>query len=51
MSRKFIFIGWFRKKKKRFREIKLISSFSYTEPNGVMLSAVSLPNHTFTGQA
>ena len=22
-----------------------------TQPNGVMLSAVSLPNHTFTGQA
>ena len=21
------------------------------QPNGVMLSAVSLPNHTFTGQA
>ena len=22
-----------------------------SQPNGVMLSAVSLPNHTFTGQA
>ena len=51
--RKSVICHWFRQKVKIF----IISSYVCIEvlrpsqPNGVMSSAVSLPNHTFTGQA
>ena len=35
-------------KKKKFVCVEVLRS---NQPNGVMSSAVSLPNHTFTGQA
>ena len=46
-----------KKKKNSFREVTNFAKFVCVEvlrpsqPNGVMSSAVSLPNHTFTGQA
>ena len=34
-----------------YRLIVCVEILRPSQPNGVMLSAVSLPNHTFTGQA
>ena len=34
-----------------FEEIVCVEVLQPSQPNGVMSSAVSLPNHTFTGQA
>ena len=42
-------------KEKRFKELKVlfvcVEVLQPSKPNGVMSSVVSLPNHTFTGQA
>ena len=35
----------------REREFVCVEVLRPSQPNGVMSSAVSLPNHTFTGQA
>ena len=37
--------------KMRLRSFVCVEVLRPSQPNGVMLSAVSLPNHTFTGQA
>ena len=34
-----------------YRFVCLVEVLRPSQPNGVMSSAVSLPNHTFTGQA
>ena len=40
-----------KKKKKNVQEIVCVEVLRPSQHNGVMSSAVSLPNHTFTGQA
>ena len=50
----------FQKKKKKKKNVQIIQKNDHfvcvevlqpSQPNGVMSGAVSLPNHTFTGQA
>ena len=54
LRKKFTFLVKASRGKARFRQAMLsfcVEVLWPSQPNGVMLSAVSLPNHMFTGQA
>ena len=44
-------LTWFQRRRFLFFMFVCVEVLRPSQPNGVMSSAVSLPNHTFTGQA